>query len=303
MKKSFNGFIQDVMTELSGTLGSRYTVCRREFPKNNGISQHAIMISDHAHGTAPCYSMEKYYEVYQKTEDVGIIAADILKAYHQESTLEFPTEWIYDKENMLGHVMFRIVSTERNTKILADAPHHDIPDLGISMLFYLLVKKTDEHPATITLWNRTMEMLGTSEAELLERAWKNTLLAMGHAITNINEMLGIWPKESACPAAPMEKPISMYVISNRLKLYGAGCILYPPVLEETAQKLGSGFYVLPSSIHEIIAVPTETLDKRDAGHLKKIVMEINQSVLAYEDILSDNVYYYSEEDHKLILVV
>lgn len=42
-----------------------------------------------------------------------------------------------------------------------------------------------------------------------------------------------------------------------------------------AQKLGSDFYILPSSVHETIVGPAAGFSKSEAELLKKIVMKIN----------------------------
>lgn len=85
-------------------------------------------------------------------------------------------------------------------------------------------------------------------------------------------------------------------------LYGAGYILYPEVQEQAAQTLKSDFYVLPSSIHETIALPATKFDNSQAQDLKDMVIGINHE-LTREETLSDNVYYYSCEKHKLYLAV
>lgn len=42
----------------------------------------------------------------------------------------------------------------------------------------------------------------------------------------------------------------MYVLSNRERSWGAGCILYPGELKKAASRLGGDLVVLPSSVHE-----------------------------------------------------
>lgn len=69
-------------------------------------------------------------------------------------------------------------------------------------------------------------------------------------------MDSILPEETAGRAdIPGGADRRMYVLTNCLNLYGAGCILYEGVLEKEAERLKSGFYVLPSSVNEVIIVP------------------------------------------------
>lgn len=49
------------------------------------------------------------------------------------------------------------------------------------------------------------------------------------------------------------------------------------------------YYILPSSIHEIILCPA---DGKKAEELKRMVYGINRLVVREEEVLSDSVYYY-----------
>ena len=46
-----------------------------------------------------------------------------------------------------------------------------------------------------------------------------------------------------------------YVLTNRYRNFGAACLLYEGCLERIGEKLGGEFYVLPSSVHEVIILP------------------------------------------------
>ena len=85
----------------------------------------------------------------------------------------------------------------------------------------------------------------------------------------------------------------MFVASNPNKLNGAAVLTYPGFLEQAAEQLGGDFYVLPSSIHEIILLP----ERGDMcpRELENMVQEVNATQVAPEDKLSDNVYHYDSE--------
>ncbi len=297
----FETFLNDTAEEIKRRLGSCYQVCSRTIRKNNGVMRRAVVISDDEHKTAPCYYMENYYELYQKQEDIGIIAEDIVNTYRKEEKPDFSFEWLYDRKQVLERVLFRIIGTDRNTGLLENAPHHDMPGLGLSAVFYIMAGADCRGAASVMIRNRHMEMLGVSEEELWEYAWRNTPEAMGCSISSIAEILGKLLCGTASGAGYPAEAGSMYVVTNRKKLYGAGCILYPGVLEKLAQESGCDLYIFPSSIHEMIAVPSEKFDRCRAEELKQMVTEINQKELACEEVLADSVYYYSRKEQKLFL--
>jgi hypothetical protein len=82
----------------------------------------------------------------------------------------------------------------------------------------------------------------------------------------------------------------MYILSNTLRSYGAACIAYPHILEMIGEILQRDYYVLPSSVHEVVIVPYSSgLDIRE---LDEMVREINVTQVAEEEVLSSHAYLY-----------
>ena len=76
-------------------------------------------------------------------------------------------------------------------------------------------------------------------------------------------------------------------------------MLYEGILEKVGQKLGENYYILPSSIHEVIVVPeSKSPVKQD---LEEMVREINETQVEEEEILSYRAYYFSRKENRLIL--
>ena len=84
----------------------------------------------------------------------------------------------------------------------------------------------------------------------------------------------------------------MYVLTNRRKVNGANILLYKDWLAEAANRLKDDFFILPSSIHELIAVPVSGTDVKE---LRAMVKEVNNTEVAPEEILSYEVYRYSRK--------
>ncbi len=82
----------------------------------------------------------------------------------------------------------------------------------------------------------------------------------------------------------------MLIGSNVHKLFGASVLLYPHVLEETADHLGCDLFILPSSIHELILLPD--IGGYQSSELLSMVKEVNATQVEAEDFLADSVYFY-----------
>lgn len=89
----------------------------------------------------------------------------------------------------------------------------------------------------------------------------------------------------------------MYVLSNKFRNYGAACIAYPNVLEMIGQILKKDYYILPSSVHEVIIVPYSEIYV--CSKLDEMVREINSTQVEEEDVLSNHVYLYDRVSGKL----
>ena len=89
----------------------------------------------------------------------------------------------------------------------------------------------------------------------------------------------------------------MDVVTNKSKMHGAACVLYPGVLKQLGNRYGSDYYIIPSSLHEVILLPS--CNSIDPVELKQLIMEVNRFQLEPEDILSDNLYYFNRKDEKV----
>ena len=81
---------------------------------------------------------------------------------------------------------------------------------------------------------------------------------------------------------------TMLILSNEYYTAGASAILDTGFMERVAALYGGRMVVLPSSIHEVIALP----DLGDYEGLRGMVRECN-ALLAPEDKLSDSVYLWA----------
>ena len=87
----------------------------------------------------------------------------------------------------------------------------------------------------------------------------------------------------------------MYVATVPDKISGAGVIAYQNFMDEAAERLGGDFFILPSSLHEVLLVRDDgEVNYRD---LKAMVEEVNAMQVSPEEKLTDNVYHYDSKEH------
>ena len=77
----------------------------------------------------------------------------------------------------------------------------------------------------------------------------------------------------------------MFVLTNESNLFGAACSVPTQIFcSIMPRKHRQIFYILPSSIHEVILVPT--LENSDYQELSEIVQEVNDTQLQDDEILN-----------------
>ena len=91
----------------------------------------------------------------------------------------------------------------------------------------------------------------------------------------------------------------MYILTNVLNQFGAAVILYPNVLEEIAMEINDDYYLLPSSIHELVILPRRYSPSTE--DIDRMIVEINATQITPDEILSDHSYYYSRLHKSLFL--
>ena len=88
---------------------------------------------------------------------------------------------------------------------------------------------------------------------------------------------------------------TLYVATVQGMNYGAGVLAYPGFLDDAAEKLGGDFFILPSSIHEVLLMRDDGGIK--AQELKDIISSVNKSEVMPEERLSDHAYRYDTKAH------
>ena len=76
---------------------------------------------------------------------------------------------------------------------------------------------------------------------------------------------------------------------------------HPGILRTAAKKLGGAYYILPSSMHEVLLLAKDK--DTDPSQLKEIVEEVNLTDAVSTDFLSNHVYEYDSDEDTVTIVV
>ena len=178
-------------------------------------------------------------------------------------------------------------------------PHVRVLDLAL--VFCCLVDASTLGTATILIYNQHLKLWNLTKDDLCSLAYKNTPILLPCEIRDMSDVIADLFSHAG-PVSGFEDiagVIPMYVLTNKTKLNGSACILYHNLLQDFAETIESDLYLLPSSVHEILILPSYI--DNTPKELSDIVREVNRTQLSAEEILSDHVYFYSRETGQITI--
>ncbi len=300
---NYQVFIEEIKEQLQKKL----SICKIDIidvPKNNGVILKGVRIMRKDCPVSPLIYLEQYFARYQAGEEIGMLIADIVDCY-QYSKINKPMQ--VDKylvfDDVKERIVYKLINYEKNKTLLEEIPHVQFLDLAI--VFYYICENSEPIQATILIRNTHLQMWNQTKENIFAIAIKNApkqlkvCLRGMHAV--IKDMLRQeeMKEEILYHLDSKREQDDMYVLTNQKGIFGAACMLYYNVLESFSKRIKKDFYILPSSIHEVILVPKQ--EEMEAKKLKKMVKEVNESEVSEEEILSNNVYFYSFENQKFTI--
>ena len=202
---------------------------------------------------------------------------------------------LMDYENMKEKLSVEVISADANADLLANVPHDRMEDLAV--VYRFVMESSEDGRASILVTNNLMDRMGVSHEQLRADALENSPEIRPVVIMGMNEVMKemIDPEVYEMFGIPDDAEETMYVATVPDKNSGAGVIAYQDFMDQAAERVGGDFFVLPSSINEILLVPDNGDMTADA--LRDMVKDVNAKEVSPEERLSDNVYHYDSKDH------
>ena len=294
-----------VQKAVSEVLGQEYTVELREVQKNNGVLLQGLMIRKGQDNVTPTIYLNSFWEAYEG----GVTFADIIKkiiSIYKEDGIgrKIDVSFFQDFEKVKEKLC--LVNREKNREQLEKVPY--IPILDLAICFYYAFDEAGVDNGMIPIYRSHLDNWKVTDRDLLEIAVKNTPRLFPGETIPMEDVLGDTLQE-----LPEEvrreflRKVSMMILTNSRKTYGACSILYPGMLEQLAERYpGMALVGLDFSpnmlqvVHEFLLVPRER--EQDREELKKMIAEVNRTELPPEEVLSDHLYLYCSREREVRIV-
>lgn len=288
---SFEDFVEKLQDELEKAIGN-VSVHSQSIRKNNGVELIGLSIITEGDPVSPTVYVNDYYNAYTSGVPIEKIASDIAEAYRINDgyRVDVDANKFSDASYVRSNVIYSLINREKNRELLKSTPHRDYLDLSIVLRVVMRIGE-DGSIASATIRNQHLDMWDISEDELFELAKSNTERLLP---AKIMTMSGFMAEIQGGDFALNESCDPMLILTNSNRCNGASVILYKDLLKDLSSKLGTVLYLIPSSIHEFIAVRADMVDDEVALH--SMISQVNSEEVDDTEILSDTLYKYSVTD-------
>lgn len=267
--------------------------------KMNDQKLHGIVIREKGSDAAPTFYVDDMFERYENGENLIELMSELAGNYRSVDIMPNPPAVDLSWDNVKDKLTVRLLEKSRNREFLVNMPHVSVGH-GLAVIADINMGEDRAGEWRIAINNGVLDSLGVDKETLFAEAMSSSVVMEPAVLTDMSQALFSPEKENLLdrsePLAP-EDIGGMYVLTNESGSLGAAALFYPDVKEKAAELIGSDYYVLPSSTHEVILVPEAA--GIDAKDLCDMVKQANRTVVEEKDILSDNVYHYSKDERRL----
>ena len=294
-KMRFDEFAKEVVEKIREYLPETFADARVELQtvtKNNDLKLTGLTIRSVETALCPTIYLEQFYDAYQSGADICTLLTQIADLrLRNDVKNNFDIEQITDFAKVKEHIFPRLVKKDWNEDLLKDRPYAMAADLAVTYHIQL-----DRYVST-AVTSSLMGTWGVNTQELHQIALDNMLAQTPSTFRPMSKTLErMFMGETAGGGEEDIQLLNpedeaLYVLSNKLGCFGAAALLDKSIMKAILDKFGEDFYILPSSVHEVLIV-TAAPDL-DVDLLADMVKSVNESEVSPEERLSDRVYRYT----------
>lgn len=260
--------------------------------KNNNVVKEGLVFIESGSNASPVIYLDGAYLWYQESNDMNSVVTRVLQLLDERLEIDINSivsAWEVAKER----ISIRVLNYEWNKGKFKGIPHKKLLDLAIVPV--LTIDLNSDGSGTTFVNEYFLQNWGIDEETLWEAAngWleKEEFEYKG-LMDLLRDMVGEIDES-------MEVKFRLYFFGNQTRTYGAAAILRTDILEKFSEEIDGNFYIIPSSIHELLLLPDRGMDENDDAELKEMIEMVNDQQVSCEERLSYNLYYYDKETKKV----
>lgn len=207
---------------------------------------------------------------------------------------------IQSYEDIRDSLRVRLMDIKRNPETLQNSVYEPV-GCGLALVAYMELPEeiADGGIANVPIGLAT-NLADASPETVLEDAMDRSVVQSHPRLCSIQDMLfgsitGREPENYlVCEDAPEDTLLVLTTGDGRL---GASALYYPGMKEKIGEIVGGDYFVLPSSIHEVLIMPDN--GQMTPMELAKMVKEINDNEVSSQDLLCSRVLRFHADTQEL----
>ena len=281
-REGFRNFVKDAVSEY---LPDNYEIFVQSVNKPSGAYT-GVGAREKGSKIAPVINTDDFYPRYLNGECLVDLLKEISNTFinaPRPVTNDF-IDWVNDYNKVKSHLFIKVLNDR------------SVPDgvlkrtkMDIAIIPYVLIQKDSNGFSAFAVTEDLLKMWDVNGDDIIEDAISNGNELFPLRISSIAEELGFDEGDDDTP---------FRIITVEGKQGGAAAVFYPDTLERVSELFGGDFMLLPSSVHEMLALPHVADFEVDA--YREMVMKINSEVVDERDRLTDSVYRYHHDRRELV---
>lgn len=257
--------------------------------KNNSVCLDGLTLFRPDCKASPNFYLQDYYERYTKGAELTVLSREIYELWKKTNVCSLLKIPLHDFEQCRDRIVYRLVNAEKNQEFLAEVPY--VPFLDMAIVFYYLVMQDSDGIGSVRITNDLMERWGLDTKTLMELAGKNTPRLFPALTKSLFEWVDYLMKQNNITQEIGEEDVPCtLVLTNQAGINGASVWLYPGMASTICKRVGNRFYLIPSSIHEMLVLPDD--GQMTSHEVVEMLRSVNRMAVGPDEFLSDNVYLY-----------
>lgn len=307
---TYNDFKKNVLKNIRDYLPDEFSdtsIAINEVQKEGGLQLDGLSIKDPQSNISPVIYLNQYYAEYVASGSLALseplqkIANDFMshRVTPEKKSIMYPE--MVDQ----SRIILQLINLEANKNYLKDKMYDQIGEFAAVYKLYAGEDSDGIKTAPITKghFKKFFACQGLKNEDLYDLAMENTTRLFPPEFVSLNDLfLSAFPDDEMLNSmCSMAEDTQLYVVTNKVGIYGATMALNEDVMKRVEEKLGENFLVFPSSVHEILVRSRDAEFSVSAEEGNSIISCINMTEVAPEERLSNQLYVFNSKERRLEL--
>lgn len=247
---------------------------------------------------------EELYENYKNGTSIEKITRDVIGELDKAKRGNFfeKTRNLINYEKVKEDLFIRLINRDRHKKELKKAVYRTLGD--IAMVLYLKVGEVDNCITSMKVRQEYLEIWGMDKDKVFEAALQNTVQISPPRIYYWEKLIydsdyqgeDFMGEDSDFK---LRRDAVGNCLSTTRRTNGAVAVFLPGVAERLAGMIGQDFYLVFTSIHEVMI---HNVNFAEPERLEEILQQTVDEATPEEDYLTSSIYRYCKDTGRFICV-